>query len=183
MERGAPPESWTQTARALHWSMAVLIALQGLMGWIGNEMERSPLKVEVMTAHKSLGITLLLLALLRLLWRWTHAAPPPPPGSKPWEIRAAQLAHAALYLLIFAVPLSGWLAASTSIVPWKLWWIIPWPGIAAPDRDLHEIAEELHEALFQGLLAVLALHVGAALWHHLFRRDGTLSRMWRGTPV
>ena len=182
MAKQRQAQRWTATARALHWSMAALILLQAVLGWVGAEMERSPLKVDVLTAHKSLGITLLLLVPLRLVWRWTHPAPPPADGSGPWEIRAARLSHMALYLLMIAVPLSGWLSASTSIVPWKLWWLVPWPDIAAVDQALHEFAEELHEALVWCLVAILAVHVGAALWHHFVKRDGVLIQMLRGQP-
>lgn len=161
--------------------MAALILVQGGVGWVGHEMSRSPAKIEVMTAHKSLGITLLLLVILRLLWRWQHPAPPPPPNSRLWEIRAMWLSHALLYSLMIALPLSGWLAASTSIVPWKLWWIIPWPAIAAPDPGLHDLAGEVHEVLLKILIAVLAVHIGAALQHHFLKRDDVMLRMWRGS--
>jgi cytochrome b561 len=174
------PATWNPLARTFHWVMAALILAQGIVGWVGHEMERSPAKIDVMTAHKSLGITLLLLVLLRLAWRATHRAPPPPQGSSRWEIRAAWLSHLGLYLLMIALPLSGWLAASTSIVPWKLWWLIPWPGIAAPDEGLHEIAEEVHEALVKVLIALLVVHVAAALRHHFLKRNDVLLRMWRG---
>jgi cytochrome b561 len=175
------PAAWSPLARVFHWLMAALILLQGVVGWIGHEMNRSPAKIEVMTAHKSLGITLLLLVILRLLWRWKHPAPPHPAGSKRWEIAAARLSHAALYLLMIALPLSGWLSASTSVVPWKLWWVIPWPAIAAPDEAMHEVAEGLHEALFKVLLVVLAMHVAAALQHHFLKHNDVLLRMWRGS--
>jgi len=176
-----PPQGWSGFARFLHWAMALLIAAQAIVGWIGHEMERSPAKIDVMTAHKSLGITLLLLVLLRLFWRATHAAPPNPAGSARWEVLAARLSHAALYLLMIALPLSGWLAASTSLVPWKLWWVIPWPAIAPVNEQLHEVAEELHEALVYALIAVLVIHVGAALQHHFLKRNDVLLRMLRGT--
>lgn len=174
------PTGWNPVARGLHWLMAALILAQGVVGWVGHEMSRSPVKVEVLTAHKSLGITLLMLVALRLLWRWAHPAPPSPAGSNPWEVRAARLSHALLYLLMIALPLSGWLSASTSIVPWKLWWIMPWPAIAEPDQALHEFAEELHELLVKVLVAVLIVHVAAALQHHFLRRNDVLLRMWRG---
>ena len=83
---------------------------------------------------------------------------------------------------MIALPLSGWLVASTSIVPWKLWWLIPWPDIAAADKALHEMAGEIHETLVGWLAALLAVHVGAALWHHFARRDAVLTRMLRGQP-
>lgn len=177
-----PNTSWNGTARSLHWLMALLIGLQAAVGWVGHEMDRSPLKVDVLTAHKSLGVTLLMLVVVRLLWRWTHPAPPPPPGSARWQVWAARLTHTALYLLMIALPLSGWLVASTSIVPWKLWWLIPWPDIAAADKALHEMAGEIHEALVGCLAALLAVHVAAALWHHFARKDAVLTRMLRGQP-
>lgn len=182
MTHPSQTDFWNLGARCLHWLMAVLILLQGIGGWIGHEMDRSPLKVDVMTAHKSLGVTLLLLAVIRLLWRWAHPAPPPPAGSKPWEIRVAWLSHAALYLLMIALPLSGWLAASTSLIPWKLWWFIPWPSIAPVDPHLHEIATEMHEALVWSLATLLTIHIAAALRHHFVKHDDVLLRMTRGQP-
>lgn len=179
---GNPITAWSPVARGFHWLMAGLILAQGVVGWIGHEMARSPAKIDVMTAHKSLGITLLILVILRLLWRWTHPAPPPPRASNSWEIRAAWLSHAGLYLLMVALPVSGWLSASTSIVPWKLWWLIPWPDIAAPDEALHEVAEEIHETLVYALVVLLIVHVAAALRHHFLKRNDVLLRMWRGTP-
>jgi len=175
--RADQADKWGRGVRILHWSMAVLMLLQAVGGWIGHELDRSPLKVDVLTAHKSLGITLLFLVMIRLALRLGHAPPPPPEGSGRWEIRAAHLSHFALYLLMIALPLSGWLTASTSIVPWKLWWVIPWPSIAPVDEHLHDIAGELHEALVWWLVAIIAVHIAAALWHHLVRRDNVLLRM------
>lgn len=172
--------SWNAVARSLHWLMAVLILVQGLAGWIAQEMERSPARVDAMTFHKSLGVTLLLLLLLRLAWRWTHPVPPPPEGSSAWEIRLARLAHAALYLLLAAVTLSGWVAASAYVVPWKLWWLIPLPRLVAPDRATYDLASAVHEASVAVFLGVLAVHVAAALWHHFIKRDRVLTAMWRG---
>jgi len=172
--------SWDGVTRSLHWLMAVLIVVQATVGWVGAEMERSPLKIDVLSAHKSLGISLLLLVLVRLLWRWTHTAPSPPEGTGRWMIWSARVSHYALYLLMLAVPFSGWLSASTVIVPWKLWWVIPWPTIAAPDQRLHKIAEDLHENLVWWLVAFLTIHVAAALWHHFGKRDRVLLRMLRG---
>jgi len=170
--------SWDAVARALHWLMAVLILLQGLVGWIAQEMERSPARVDAMTFHKSLGMTLLLLLLLRLAWRATHPAPPPPAGSSVWEIRLARLAQGALYLLLASSMLSGWVAASAYVVPWKLWWLIPMPRIVAPDRATYDQASAVHELSVAIFLGVLAVHVAAALWHHFSKRDRVLTAMW-----
>jgi cytochrome b561 len=173
-------QNWTVTDRVLHWSMAFLVLLQGALGWVGSELERSPLKVDVLTAHKSLGIALLLLVLFRLSWRLTNPAPAPVDGSRTWEIRAAWLSHSALYLLMMAVPLSGWLSAYTSVVPSKPRGGAPSPDSAAADQQLHEFAKELHEALIWCLVIILVVHVAAALWHHFVKRDEVLRRMLRG---
>jgi cytochrome b561 len=164
----------------MHWLMAALILCQFVLGWIADGMARSPLKIDLMTAHKSLGISLLLLALVRLSWRWLHPAPPAPPGTPAGFHAAARISHGLLYLLMVILPLSGWIAASASIIPWKLWWLVPWPRVVDPDRSLFDQAAGAHEILAASLLALVALHSGAALWHHFIRRDGILLRMWRG---
>lgn len=174
------PTAWNFTARALHWLIAALLAIQWLSGWIGHEMDASPARVDMMTFHKSLGLTILMLVVVRLAWRLGHRAPPPPVGTSRWQSRVADLTHAALYFLLAAVPLSGWLAASTYVVPWKFWWVLPLPRLAGPDRALHELAAEFHEGLIAALLLLVGLHVAAALWHHFVRRDDVLVRMWRG---
>ena len=171
--------SWNATARGLHWLMAVLILIQGLVGWIAQEMDRSPARVDAMTLHKSLGLTLLLLLLLRFTWRLTHSVPPLPDGTSPWEVRLSRLAHYSLYLLMGAIMVSGWVAASAYLVPWKWWWTIPLPRITSPDRATYELAGEAHETLIYVFLATLAVHVAAALWHHFVKRDGVLLSMWR----
>lgn len=172
--------TWSLTARVLHWLIAALIGVQAGLGWYADSLERSPLRIDMMTAHKSLGITLLLLVLLRIAWRLTHPAPPPPQDSSKWAVRAAGWTHAALYLLMVAIPLSGWLSASASVFPWKYWWLFKWPRITAPDQAVHDLASTLHEAMIWTLAALLVLHIAAALKHHLVDRDHVLKRMWRG---
>lgn len=159
--------------------MAALIVLQGVVGWIAQEMERSPARVDAMTFHKSLGITLLLLLVLRLAWRWTHPAPPPADSSA-WATRLAGLVHLALYLLLGGIAISGWVAASAYVIPWKFWWLVRMPRLVAPDKATFELASGVHEFLVAVFLAFLAIHVAAALWHHFVRRDRVLAAMWRG---
>lgn len=173
-------ESWGRTARALHWTMAILIALQAALGWIASELDRSPLRADLMTGHKSLGITLLALLALRLAWRFFDVRPAPPANTPAWSDRTARVVHALIYVVLFGLAVSGWLAASTTILPWKLWWLIPWPSIASPDPGMHRLAEDLHALSLWALIGLLVLHVGAALKHHFVDRDAVLARMWRG---
>jgi len=173
-------ESWGGLARFLHWSMAVLILAQVVLGKVGHEMARSPLKLEVLTWHKSLGVLLLALAVLRIAWRWINPTPAAPGAMPAWQRNAARLTHAALYLLLLAIPLSGWLLISAENVPFRVFWLVPWPSLTGPDEAIADMAEDAHEILATGLLWLLALHVGAALKHHFVDHDGVLANMLRG---
>lgn len=180
MNHTDPNTGWGAMTRLLHWLMAALILAQFAGGWIADQLERSPAKADLMTAHKSLGISILMLLLLRAAWRWTHAAPPPLPGALAWEKTLARWSHFLLYVLMAAVPLSGWLAASTSRIPWNFFWLFPWPRIAQPDQDLHHRAEDLHALLIWILAVVLATHILAALRHHFVKKNDVLRRMLKG---
>jgi cytochrome b561 len=173
--------SWGRVARAAHWLMAVLFAFQIGLALAAGQMARSPAKADVMAVHKSLGITLLLLACLRLLWRFRASVPDPVATIARWELRLSRLTHALLYLLMFALPISGWLAVSTAVLPSRLWWVLPLPRLAEPNRGWHELAETSHEVLAWLLVGFLTLHIGAALFHHFARGDEVLRRMWRGS--
>jgi cytochrome b561 len=180
MDRNGTGEQWSATARRLHWAMAVLIVAQLSVGWYAENLGNTPDKIQWMTGHKSLGITILALALLRIAWRLSHGRPSAAAGTPAWSRRAAQASHAALYVLMIYLPLTGWLVASAARLPWKLWWWVEWPRLAGPDTALQARAEELHEFGVWLLAAVLLVHAGAALWHHFVRRDRVLVRMWSG---
>ncbi|MCZ6829065.1 MAG: cytochrome b [Gammaproteobacteria bacterium] len=167
-------------ARSLHWLMAAMIGVQLTVGWVAEEMARSPEKVTWMTGHKSLGVTILLFAVLRTWNKTLDPAPLPPAGTPRWEIHGATISHWTLYFLMLALPLSGWLVADTAIFPWKLWWLVPAPDILASGKELHEIGETLHKLLVWSLVALLSLHILAALRHHFIKRNDVLRRMWRG---
>lgn len=170
-------ETWGSVARNLHWLMAVLILAQLVLGSVAEEMRVSPTKFELFVWHKSIGISLLLLVVLRLAWRLGNTLPAEPPGIAPWESRLAKLGHAALYLLMFAVPLSGWWISDTSQIPFRWFWMVPLPDLLPADKDMSELAEDVHEALTRALMVVVAVHVLAALRHHFLLRNATLRRM------
>lgn len=180
MNRNGAKERWGTMARTLHWGMAALILAQLGLGWYAEELGNTPEKIQWMTGHKSLGITILALALLRIGWRLLHGRPADPPGTPAWSRRASRVAHGTLYGLMLYLPLTGWLVASTTRLPWDLWWRVEWPRLAGPDPALHERAKDWHEFGVWLLTAVLLVHIGAALWHHVVRRDRVLVRMWSG---
>jgi cytochrome b561 len=134
--------------------------------------------------HKSLGLTVLVLSILRLLWRLTHTPPPLPPGVPAFEVFAAKLTHWIFYGLMLALPLTGWAIVSTS--SWGLptiWFgLFEWPhlpGLAESvhKKELNDVFGETHEILAYIAIALIGLHTGAALKHHLWNRDTVLTRM------
>ncbi len=182
-----PEQHWGAVSQSLHWLIVLLLLAQGTVGLLMGDMARGPDKIAVYALHKSVGITLLALAVARLLWRLYAGRPAPVPGTPSWQERAASAMHAALYLLLFAVPISGWVMNSAAGFPLQWFGLFNLPSIAPHDRDLHELAESMHEWLFWALVALAAAHAAAALYHHLFQRDATLARMlprgWLRAPA
>jgi cytochrome b561 len=173
-------DTWGAVARGFHWLIAVLILVQFVIGSVAEDMKLTPAKLDLFVWHKSIGVTVLVLALLRLAWRAGNPPPAMPAGTSTWERKLAAIAHWVLYALIFAVPLSGWWVSDASRVPFKAFFFLPMPDFIATDRALQETAAEVHEALTTALLFVVVVHVAAALRHHLLLHDDVLRRMLTG---
>lgn len=175
-------QGWGALVRAFHWLMAALIIAQGAIGLSMVQMGLTPAKVRVFALHKSIGITILALVLLRIAWRLIEKRPADPPVMPRWQIRAAHATHLALYVLILAIPLSGWWFNSASNAPlvWFGWFDVP-SLTHGLDPVWKPRALLLHQSLFWLLVVLLVLHVGAALWHHFKQRDDVLRRMILGT--
>lgn len=171
---------WSAIAKFLHWTVAALIAVQLVLGWMAASWRLSPTKLELFVWHKSTGMLVLLLVVLRLAWRLTHAAPALPAGMPRWERTAASASHVLLYAAMLALPLSGWVINSAAGVPFSIYWLVPLPSIAPVDRALANTAALVHFALVILLLVLVATHVGAALRHHFIQRDDVLVRMLPG---
>lgn len=170
---------YSRVAVWLHWIIALLIVFNLLLGFYREEFDR-PVRSVIMGWHKSIGFTVIALTLARILWRFTHRPPPFDPAMKNWEAGLARLVHGLFYLLLLAIPLSGWLIVSTGerVNPTNFYWlfnIAPLP--VAPGEDLHELAEEAHELLGYAMLVLLALHVGGAVKHHLEGHRHLIGRM------
>ncbi|MCS7268418.1 MAG: cytochrome b [Geminicoccaceae bacterium] len=178
-------ERWGLGIRLFHWVTALLVLGQWLLGryMVGLGPEALTEKFVLYQRHKSLGLVILALTLLRLVWRLLEPARPAHPPTMPlWQRRAAAVNHALLYLLLLAMPITGFLAAAASPlgIPTLLFGVIPIPHPIGPDARLEAFLLGLHQ--FEGwvLAALLALHVGAALKHHLIDRDRVLVRMIGG---
>lgn len=173
---------WGSLAKFFHWTVVLLILAQAILGLVMVELPRRPNVIAVYSVHKSLGLTILALAVLRLAWRLFDRRPDEPATMPRWQALAARCGHALLYVLLFAVPLSGWAFDSASSLRPLFWWgLLRMPSLTGgPRPDLKETAEDAHEMLFWLLVFVAAGHAAAALWHHFHDRDGVLRRMLPG---
>ncbi|GAB4176456.1 MAG: cytochrome b [Thalassobaculales bacterium] len=164
---------------ALHWLTVLLVAAAAGLGLAMVPMEPSVEKLQWYSWHKWVGTTVFGLTLLRLAWRWL--VPAPPPLALPaWQRLAAAATHHLLYLLLLALPLTGWVMTSAygfPVVYLGLWQI---PDLVAPDNALGDRFAAIHRWLGYLMALLLALHAGAALKHHLMDRDATLARMVPG---
>ncbi len=160
----------------LHWLIAALLLANVVIAFTMEDARG------LMPLHKSLGITVLLLTLVRIGWRLTHAVPPLPAALASWERIAARVTHAAFYLLLLVMPLLGWASASSG--KWgtgALFGVIPWFDLPiGKSHDLHEALGEAHELTAYLTLALIALHVVGALKHQLIDRNNMLARMLPG---
>ena len=171
-------DRWGGISQLLHWTIAVLILSIGAVGLVMGELPRSPKYFWVYTAHKSLGLTVLALVLVRIGWRLYAGAPRPVPGTPRLQALLASATHGAIYLLILALPLSGWIYDSANALrPVRWFGLVEVPKLVAPDEALAASAHGAHEWLFWLLMALVAGHAGAALYHHFIQRDATLARM------
>jgi cytochrome b561 len=173
----SPSPRYTRTAQSLHWLMAIGILGSVALGFYMHDLPLSPRKLQLFSWHKWAGVTLFLLALLRLAWRLGHRPPALPAGMSPRQRWIAEAAHGVLYLLLFAIPLSGWLMSSAKGFQTVWFGVLPLPDLLAKDVELGKQLQILHEGLNLLLLGLVAGHVAAALKHHFVDRDDVLTRM------
>jgi cytochrome b561 len=175
----APASSYRAPARLIHWVMAVLLLMTIPAGFIMlREGIARPLQDTLFIFHKNVGVILLLLAVLRLAYRWRHPAPPLPASVPGWQRRIAAASHVALYVLIFAMPILGYVRVRAGGFPIEGLDAMGFPSLVPRSDTLAEFAKTSH---YYGAIAItilIAAHVGAALQHGLLRRDGVFTRMW-----
>lgn len=186
----APPSSplqqrYTTVAIALHWAIALMIIGLIAVGWIMGELE-GPTQYTVVQLHKSFGITVLLLSVARIVWRLMNRPPEEPPMAA-WQAWASRAVHILFYVLIIAMPLTGWIMASASSdAPTRYFWLVDirLPGIPSLDAEtrhgLEEGFEQVHGNLAWVMIGLLVLHVAGAVKHHFIDKDGLLARMAPG---
>ena len=178
---------YTRTAIALHWLIALAVIANVALAWIWPNLPDDDVRPAIDT-HKSIGVAVRGLAAMRLLWRYGHPAPPLPSGYAAWEVRASRVTHGLLYLLIIAMPLTGWIMDSAwkdaATHPMAWFGLFQWPRIGfimqldpAVREPIHTIFGAVHVWLSYLLYALFALHLGGALKHQLLDGEPALRRM------
>ena len=164
-------------AKGFHWIVAALIFFQIPLAWVMTELPKGPQKLEYFALHKSLGFTVFALVALRAVWRLISPPPPLPPAMPRWQKLAAHGTHAVLYFCLLVMPITGWIVVSTVNSPVSYFGLFTLPNIVAPNRELHEIFEEVHEGFAIALITAFSLHIIGALYHHYVQKDVILRRM------
>lgn len=163
--------------RALHWGMAVLIVALLALGLRLSSMQPDLSTIRLYGLHKTLGLTVLALVILRVIWH--RISPPPAPLAPGWQMQAARWGHLALYVLLLVIPLSGWIGSSATGIDTVFAdrWVVP--AIAPVSEAWETAAFTVHDIATKLLMALLVVHVLAAR-HHQLSGQGTLTRMLRG---
>jgi cytochrome b561 len=174
------PVGYTGTAKALHWTIVAPLIVQFVVAWTMPEIGRDTKPETLIDLHFSIGVLILLVAIVRLAWRVTHGEPTPLDGVPPWQVQSARVVHWLLYLLLFVVPILGWLNASWRGFP-LIMFGLELPKLLATRAPGWNWTGDVHMLLANYvMLALVGLHVAAALYHYFIRRDGVLQRMLPG---
>jgi cytochrome b561 len=164
-------------AQLLHWTIVALIITQYVLATRAENLPRGMAKLSVLAQHKSVGITVLALALVRLAWRWLNEVPAESASMPRWQKHAARASHILLYGLILLIPLSGWLMSSAKAYTVSWFGLVTLPDLVGQDEGLFNFFLKTHHALVFILFCVAILHALAALKHHFIDRDNVLRRM------
>ncbi|MBU6468548.1 MAG: cytochrome b [Betaproteobacteria bacterium] len=170
-------QKYTKTAVSLHWLIAFLILIAFPLGLYMSDLTLSPLKLKLYAYHKWIGISVLGLFFVRILWRLFHRPPQLPKTFHAWEKSLSHGVHMLIYLLLLAVPLTGWLHSSAAGVSVVYLNLIHLPNLVSKNKELSDLLKEIHETLNWTLLALVGLHVLGALKHQLRDKINILSRM------
>jgi cytochrome b561 len=181
-----PQESWSRVQRTLHWTIAALVVLAAPMGvyMVMLPFRQLLLKFLLYQLHKTVGITVFLLALAQVTLHWRRGRPAWSPNLVEWQLRAAFVVHIGLFVLLIATPFLGYLTAATAParIPTLFLGLIRIPHVVRPDAASFDVLRRIHLG-FAMVLLVLALgHAAMALYHH-WQGHETLVRMWRGAPA
>ncbi len=183
MTEGAPAiQRYGPVAQFLHWLTAAFVLLAVPVGLLMTTLDHGTAKTRIYEFHESCGLTIAALTLLRLAWRLFHSPPPHAVALSKPLIWAAGLVHGAMYLLLIAMPVAGWLGTSAFGFPPKWFWLIELPALVRKNDALGGLLLSIHSVMGYALIGLVALHIAAVIRHHLIARDPTLLRMLPGDP-
>lgn len=171
------PGRYGAVAQSIHWLIAALIATQFVLAIRADGLPIGAHKLALLARHKSFGMTVLMLAVLRLVWRLRHPPPGLPTGMTSVERVLAGTTHAAFYVLLFAMPLTGWLMSSAKSYSVSWFGLFTWPDLIRKNEAAFDLLRTTHHLLGDALFALAVLHILAALKHHFWNRDEVLARM------
>ena len=170
-------EKYGGVAQLFHWAIVVLIITQFVLASKADALPIGLAKIAVLAQHKSIGMTVFFLAILRLAWRFANPVPPLPANTPGWQRIGAHISHGALYALILLTPLVGWMMSSARNFPVSYFGLFTLPNLVQPDKPLYDFFHEAHEVLANAIFVIAVLHALAALKHHFLDRDNVLRRM------
>jgi cytochrome b561 len=183
MPNRASSERYTVVAQALHWLVAGLIVTQFVLAISADDLPLGAHKLALLARHKSFGMTVLMLAALRLLWRLKNSPPELPAGMTRLERMLARGTHVAFYVLLFAMPMTGWLMSSAKNYSVSWFGLFTWPNLIGKNETAFDLLRSTHHILGDILFAIAVLHILAALKHHFWNKDDVLLRMLPFTKV
>jgi cytochrome b561 len=173
--------AYTGTARLLHWLIVAMLIAQFIFAWTMPHIGRSVPVSTLIDLHVWFGVSILFVAVIRLAWRAIHSEPEPEDGLPPWQVVSARVMHWLLYLLLFVVPILGWINASWRGMTVSFFGLFDLPKLVATRAPNWGFTGDLHGLLANYvMLALVGLHVAAAFYHYFIRRDGVLQRMLPG---
>ncbi|HEX3911961.1 MAG TPA: cytochrome b [Steroidobacteraceae bacterium] len=172
-----PPIRYGAVAQGFHWIIVALVVTQFALAWTAGDLPIGARKLALLARHKSFGMTILMLALLRLVWRLFNRPPELPPGMTVIEKQIARGTHYLFYFLLFVMPLTGWMMSSAKNYSVSWFNQFTWPNLIAPNEHAFNILLATHHALSWLLFAFAILHILAALKHHFWNKDDVLKRM------
>lgn len=176
----ARPSTYTSTAKFLHWLIVLLLLAQFIFAWTMPHIGRNTPVTTLISLHFSFGIVILAVAIIRLAWRVTHAEPAPLDGVPPWQVQSARVVHWLLYVLLFVLPVLGWINASWRGMPFVLFGA-EMPKLVGTRVPGWGWTGDIHNFLaYYVMLTLIGVHVLAGLYHYFVRRDGVLQRMLPG---
>lgn len=174
---------YDRVAIALHWLVAVGVFVMIGLGWYMTDIPKgTPQRAFFYNLHKSIGVMLALIVLIRVVWRWNHPPPPLPAGTASWVVNASRLSHALLYALLVLMPVAGFTASNFSKYGVTYFGLFKIGPLFAENKTLYELFQGIHHAASEVLVIVICIHIAGALKHLLLDKDGVFFRMLPNRP-